>query len=280
MDCVKVAAMLVDANRDYREILREEYELRARKNPLYSLRAFARDLGVAPSRIVEVLNYKRGLSRVAASRMAKNLGLNELETETFLNLVDSVHGRSKQVRGRAATALKLFHCSEANTLQYDAFELISDWYNYAVLELIGLANFKNNRSWIARRLDIPEAVVDSVLDRLKRVGLLVEERGKLRAVEAMTFSTNGIPSEGLKTHHTQILDKAKAAVYLQSVEQRDLSSMTMAIRRADIPRARELIKNFRRELASELESAPGKDAVYTLAIQFFQLDNGNEGYGK
>ncbi len=265
--------MLVNANRDYREILKEEFEVRVQKNPRYSLRAFARDLGVAPSRIIETLSYKRGLSRTVASRIVKSLGLTKQESEIFLNLVDAVHGRSQVVRSRALQSLNVARTSDYTTLQVDAFKLISDWYHYAILELTNVEGFQSDSDWISRRLGVPKTVIEAAIQRLKRLELLTEEDSQFRATEAMTFTSSGIPSDGLKKHHEQILEKAKKAVFCQSVEQRDLSAVTIAIRSSEIPRAKEMIKKFRRELTRELEAVPSKDSVYCLAVQFFQLDD-------
>ncbi len=82
-----------------------------------------------------------------------------------------------------------------------------------------------------------------------------------------------MPSEGLKKHHEQILEKAKDSIYLQSLEQRDLSAITVAVHRSDLPMAKEMIKKFRRDLTAKLEAREDRDAVYCLAIQLFQLDN-------
>ena len=59
---------------DYRLLLKSELASRTNQNPNYSLRAFARDLDLAPSRLSEVLNGKQGLSTQAAEKIAKTLG--------------------------------------------------------------------------------------------------------------------------------------------------------------------------------------------------------------
>jgi uncharacterized protein (TIGR02147 family) len=265
--------MTINANQDYRETLREAYEARLARNPKYSLRAFARDLGLAPSRIVEVLQYKRGLSRAGGARIARGLGLQAKETETFLNLIDSVHGRSELVRSRASKALREARAKDDSALRLDLFKLIADWYHYAILELTAVDGFESNEDWIAARLGVSKTVIAGAIERLKRLGLLVEEDGVWKARDEMTYSTTDIPSEGLRRHHEQILAKAKDAIYTQPVESRDFSALTMAIRREDVPLAKAMIKKFRRELSMQLEAGSAKNAVYNLAIQFFQLDD-------
>lgn len=90
---------------DYRIILRSELAERCKHNPNYSLRAFARDLGIAPSRVSEILSGKQGLSRKAALSIAERLGLSTEEAEAFADLVDCRHCRTLDGRERARRRL-------------------------------------------------------------------------------------------------------------------------------------------------------------------------------
>ena len=75
----------------YRSILKDELLRRIRQNPRYSLRAFARDLRLSPSRLSEVLSGKQGLSRQAAKAITERLGWRGSEAERFIDLVESQH---------------------------------------------------------------------------------------------------------------------------------------------------------------------------------------------
>jgi hypothetical protein len=57
------------------EKLKEELELRRKKNPRYSLRAMARDLGVSPSCLSRTLNGKTKMNSEREERIAGLLGL-------------------------------------------------------------------------------------------------------------------------------------------------------------------------------------------------------------
>jgi uncharacterized protein (TIGR02147 family) len=78
----------------YRDILKEEFSQRRRRNPRYSLRAFARDLKLSPSMLCDVINGNHGLSRAGASKVAQALNLNPQESEFFCDLVDCTNARS------------------------------------------------------------------------------------------------------------------------------------------------------------------------------------------
>jgi hypothetical protein len=55
--------------------LRDEFNRRSTRNPRYSMRAFARDLGLHHSTLVRVLAGTRGLSRDKIRRLANPLSL-------------------------------------------------------------------------------------------------------------------------------------------------------------------------------------------------------------
>src|SRR5688572_865827 len=85
----------------YRAILREHFEARKRRNPAYSLRSFARDLGWSASRLSEAMNGKAGLSVAKANAIAQKLSLPPLEKELFAVMVAEKHGRTVQQRKAA-----------------------------------------------------------------------------------------------------------------------------------------------------------------------------------
>lgn len=75
-------------------------ERRTLRNPRYSLRAYARDLGVSPSTISEVLNGHHSLSMDRANELSTRLGWEEKEKRIFLAAVSDMH------KSRYAPSLK------------------------------------------------------------------------------------------------------------------------------------------------------------------------------
>lgn len=271
---------MLQANGDYREFLKEEYCRRRSRNSGYSLRAFARDLGLSYSRLNESINYKKGLSAKAAEKIAKSLSLTNTEREILISLVEAAHGRSKASRQLAKEKLQsILKAVEPLVLSREAFQFISNWYHYAILELIRVNGFEYNPAWIAERLGITPTEVKVAISRLKKMNLLAEKMGLPVSTQDFVASTTDLPSEGLKVHHDQLLDLAKAAIYLQPLEERDFSSITMAFNKKDMPKAKQMIKAFRRNFYREMNVSDEKDTVYAITVQFFQLDKKNNNQG-
>ena len=164
---------------DYRDLLRDEFAARYSRNRVYSLRAFARDLDLRPSHLSDVLKGKLGLSAKSAAEVASALGMSDAEETYFVTLVEASHARSAARRKSAKNRLEQLKVSkDYQVLEDRVFEIISDWHHYALLELAQTDSFVPRLSWVAERLGISRVEAESVVRRLKAVGLLVIRNGK------------------------------------------------------------------------------------------------------
>lgn len=268
--------MLIGRYRDYREFLKASLEARVQKNSRYSLRAFARDLDMAPQVLSSVFNQKKGISTEVAARIAGRLSLNEEETNYFCDLVDLVHARSEG--SRKIANLRLSRYKEAlkfKTIKADAQHVMSDWYHFAILELTYIKGFSSNSAWIAKRLNISVHQSKQAIERLIRLGMLEEKNGKLLKAEQHLTTTHDVSSDAIKNFHRQILSKATDSLMFQDLSERDLTTMTMAIDVKKIPEAKKKIRDFRRDLTQFLETGERQE-VYCLSLQLFKLSQ-NEG---
>jgi len=257
-------------NDNYRAWLKAEFAERCERNPRYSLRGFARDLRVLPSRLSDILNAKQGMSGKVAREVSQRLGWSPTEAEQFVTLVESEHARSQTKRTLAQEKLEKF---EHKTIDDEIFSVISDWYHLPLLELVMTDGFKPELKWIAKRLGISEITVEQAVRRLQSVGLLKCTRGKWEVTEKFPATTNGVPSSAIKKYHAQMLKKADQALYLQSVEEREFSSNCLAINPDDLPQMKEELKLFRRALEKKYKARSGKKQVYVMNTQLFSLTN-------
>jgi transcriptional regulator with XRE-family HTH domain len=86
-------------------ILRSELERRKRDHPRYSLRAFARQLGLSPAFLSKVLRSRGELSAEKSRRVALRLGYSQEATEQFVALAaDTV--REKRARQEAESLVR------------------------------------------------------------------------------------------------------------------------------------------------------------------------------
>lgn len=259
----------------YHDLLNEELERRRHINGSYSLRAFARDLGIPVSRLSMIMNKKEGLSVKKAQGIAEALRLDEQKKQWFCDSVGSMHARSNKEREAFKKKIQGYK-SKAKTysnLQLEYFKVISDWWHFAILELTYLADFKNDPDWIASMLDISKKDVIEAIERMKELDLVEEKDGKLIDVFKFLATPSDTPSMSLKKFNTQLMKKAMEALYERDINEREMASNIFAVRKDKVPEFKEKLRTFRRELESEASSLTNKDSVYCLNMNFYELTN-------
>ncbi|MBT3979893.1 MAG: TIGR02147 family protein [Bacteriovoracaceae bacterium] len=257
----------------YRDILKKEFQKRVKKNSLYSMRAFSRDLDIPTSRISKIFNSKGGLSIEYARKIGGALGFGEEKLNHFCDLVEVEHGRNFSDRELAKIRLRKYESDDNDIqLEIDKFKILSEWYHFAILELTYLDKFRSDSAWIAKSLKISERQADDAIYRLISNGLMTkDENGKLKATDDSSYVRGGFPSDAIKAFHEQVIEMARTALFEQSVDDRSYSSVIMAMDSRLIGQIKETIHKFNNELYRIIDSSPVKDSVYCLGTQFFNL---------
>lgn len=254
---------------NYREWLRTELKRRQRANPSYSLRGFSQSLELSPAFLSKILNGKKSLSLESAVKVCDRLALTPIERAAFCKGV-SLDRASEQVIQYMEGRQDVSNIDQIKRLEEDQFQAISDWYHFALRELVATRDFRPDVSWIASRLGITEAESTDALARLIRLKLIKLKSGRWRKTNAWVGVPSGRGSAALRRHHSQMIQKACEAIEGQSVEERDITGMTFTTNPEKIELVRKEIADFRRKIADLLNvSKPGE--VYQINVQLFRL---------
>jgi uncharacterized protein (TIGR02147 family) len=261
---------------DYVIKLKEQFEVRTAKNKNYSLRAFARDLEILPSRLSDILNSKKGLSESSAEKIAIKLGLTQNEIELFTLSAKSLHARSDKDKKEAQSLLNKKQ-SSAKTIQKiegNDFELTNNWYHLSILELLELKECDHSVEWFSKKLKLNKTIVKSALERLQKIGWIQLQNGKYKATFEQSETSYDISSESIRKFHEELLKKAEHSLYFDNVEEREFLNMTLAFSQKHINEAKKTIRQFQKDFAEKYYSeVKTKDSVYQLSIQLFRLDS-------
>jgi uncharacterized protein (TIGR02147 family) len=254
-------------------ILRDILSRKMNRNPAFSLRAFARDLGVSHTYLSLVMNGKKQLSMKKIVEFIQILGLEQAEANLFLK------AGSRESRGRAfAKAKSSKRGLDADSTPYfeletDRFRYLSDWYHLAILDLTLIRGFKNNSKWIARRLGLSVTQVDDAIERLKRLDLLETRDGKLTKKDSRLIVHSKLPDAAIRAFHRQMMSKAidiLEAHKPEDLDARDISAVTIPINPAKLAEAKRRIKTFRRSLWNYLSDEHASE-LYQFNLQLFPL---------
>ena len=235
------------------EHLKQEFQKRVSKNPSYSIRAFARSLEMDSSSLSGILSGKRKLGLKTTQKILEKMPLSKIEKQNLL--FQYVNPESQ---------------SQSKQLSSDHLEIVAGWEHFAILSLIETKGFQNSAKYVAQQLnlDLPQAM--RALDRLERVGLIINNKGKYKLNQKGVSTSDNVPSIALRNSHRQYIEKALYSLEHHSLEQRDITGVTMAINKSKLAQAKKLIREFRKSLAELLESG-SQEEVYRLNIQLFPL---------
>ncbi len=240
---------------DYKRLLRAELKRRQIANPRFSLRAFARHLAVSPGFLSAIMSGLRCPSKKTARLLAEKLGYSPHQADEF----------SRLVGGEKSAPLPEFE-----TLGLDAFQVLSDWYHYAILELSRCKPGVRSLLDIQKRLGLSRSEARQALERLERFGLIEKTAEGWLKTKSFIATPTDQPNRALRLFQSQMLEKAKTALDEQSVFERDITSITIPMDPNKLELAKAEIRDFRRRMASLLSEGTSTE-VYHLGIQLFRV---------
>lgn len=237
-----------------RLILLEEFVKAQARNPNYSMRSYAKKIGVAQSAVSEILSGKRPLSKKTSQKILEGLDKSPAEIATAFD------------DGSAAAT------TTHSSIDMDTFRIISDWYHHAILSLVETKDFQSSEAWISERLGITERVAGDALEKLLRLEMLIRDpkTGKLKATGLQFEAISTVANPALRKANRQNLELASAALEQVALSERDFTAITLCMNPDKMEDARKMIKNFRRNFNRVMEAGQKKE-VYKLCIQFFPL---------
>lgn len=247
----------LDTHNGFRIFLKEELARRCQKNPAYSLRSFAKLLGISHSALSQIMSGKRPLTAKAQTQITKVLA-------------PSLEQMIQYKISREISFEEQFQ-----KLEIEQFDIFADWIHDAILELTHLRTFKPNHAWIAKVLEVSVHEVRAATERLVRAKLLkIERSGKW--VDQSHYNTNNylgdFTNPALRSYQKHILEKSMAALEKLPREERDHTSLMLKFSKKNIKEAKALIKDFRTKFSVKAKGKKtDEDEVFALNISFFPI---------
>jgi len=260
---------------DHRAYLKAHFDSVRARNRRWSLGAWASKLKVPTASLTRVLSGERDLGPEMTERLLGYFAFKGAEAEYFRDLV-----ALKRIDDRTGLCSAVLHyipkkhpyhsLQEVNT---EGFHLLSAWYAIPVWLSIRLRGLKQSPAHIAARFRqaITPAQVRRTIENLISVGLLASEGdGRLKTINGRMKTTNDIPSEAIKSYHTEMLAQAQNAIREVPVEEREFSASVLVINQSNLPKAKALVREFREKMGELLEESEG-DSLYQFQTQLFPL---------
>lgn len=236
---------------DFYVFLQDEFEKRVKKNPSYSLRAYAQFLDLPPSTLSSLLSRKRRLTKKMIQRLGSRFLLSPKKLQYFL--------KEENVKYTQFTE--------------DQFQFLSDWRHNAVLELMKTSDFSPSEKWLSQRLELNQNEIKIIVDRLKRSDIIEDKDGKWFD-KTGGFSerlSNKYTDDAKKKHQVELREKAIHSIKEDPLETRNHSSMMFAVNPSQLPEAMEKVRTFIREMDQYFNQSKDLTEVYQLAVSLYPI---------
>jgi uncharacterized protein (TIGR02147 family) len=247
--------------------------LAARSGKPPSIRDLASQLEhAAPAAVHAMVQGRRLLSGPVQRRLAELLGLSAQEARYVQEWV----AYERKRRAGRATPEDASRLERANlrrhpqeVLAAERFAYIADWFHLPLLGLIAMPGFRFDLDWIEARLKhkpTTQQIIYSlrVLEQLR----LIKRTGRKWTAEKEIATPLDVPSEAVRRHHLQMMERAGEALQEEDVGQRDLSSATFNFDRRRMAEAKAAIEEFRQEFLHRFEGAAASE-VFQMNMQLF-----------
>lgn len=223
------------------------------KNPRLSQRYFAQKLGISSGALNEILKGKRKISAKLANRIAERLQLDPKSTAGFIE-------KSKQDGTRI----------EYQQIRDDQFHLISEWQHYGILNLVKSENCQHKPAWFAQQLNLPVKNIQDSLDRLLRLEMLKLENRKYIRTTPHVQTSDDVLNLSIQKSNLEDLEMIKDHMNSLTVDERDLTSITMLLDAELMPEMKKWIRKVQDQFADKFETTQSSQ-VFRLTMALFPL---------
>ena len=262
---------------DYREYMRAYYDEGKENVKAFSYRYLARKAGFgSPSFIKLVLDGVRNLSEDGARKVSRAFEHDKDEASYFAALVEFDQAESVREKNDAFERVAAARgYRKARRIDFDMFEYLSRWYYPAIREMVARVDFVEDPEWIASQL-VPRVEVDEVRKALKvieRLGLLGrDEDGVLVRHEPTVTTGPEVGSLAVGNIHRQMLERASESIELFPSPVRDISALTLCVRKDRVVDLKQRLRAFREVILSVCAQEDEPEVVYQLNMQLFPLN--------
>lgn len=257
---------------DYRAYLRAVLPRASRERG--GLRELARESGLRSAGMLSMAAHgKRNLSPATAEKLAGVLGLASVRRDYFVTLARLATARAEEeklaLRERLVT---LRGHRDERKMTASQLRFLSRWHYSAIYAMLDSPRFRREPAWIAKKLGRGISVEDvkRAIGDLISLGLVREKDGKLVPTETAIATPDEVRDVAVRRYHENTLQLAKEALALD-LSEREAGGLTLSLSAEHLPRLRERIRRFRKELNEEFGTAYGADRVYQLCLHLFPL---------
>lgn len=257
---------------DYRQYLKTLLKEKTDANPLFSMRAFAKFLGISHVALSNVLAGKRNFSSELALKVSKKLKFEEQEKRRLLLLVQLESTKDPEIRQELERQIQVTRPAVMSEIEQENYNKISKWYHFPVSAMTELENFSAKEA--STRLGITLAEAQGAIDDLLATGVLSLDANGQYKQEKRYLVTSKNSLDDVIEKYKIMADKAHLAFKQQPRTMRFGNTETFSFSQKNIEKARALTEEYLAQmnaLAGDGNPVTPPTDIYHLMVYFYNL---------
>lgn len=256
------------------ELLRARWTEKKRANPAFSMRSWAKQLGMPNNTALSlILAGKRKLPKRLIPHITQSLRLDKKEAlyvEALCNLENAKNEIEKKYY--LDRLQEILPKRQEIPHELDTFFYLQDPLAGILLEMIDLPQFTSDPKWLKNkiRLNKTEAEIKETWQRLLKLGLCRQVDGKWQKTHKNLSNTIDLKDLAVQRYHSEFCQIAALAVAKQELSEREFQSYSFNLAPAKIPVAKKLMREFLVQFMEQVEASAQEDAQnYQINLQLF-----------
>lgn len=256
---------------NYHLFLDEKIKTLRDEDKSLSYRVLAKKCDVkSPSFLQDVASGKKSLTITGGKKVAQGIGLNILELEYFLLMIELESAEDGSEKNQIKKEIQKFH-RKRKLINIDKLvtQYYQDWTHLVVREWVSTRSATVHH--IAKDLAsiMTSAEVKSSLTLLTQIGLLKCENDIFSAEASPVMATGNIDPLVIKNFAKKMIDLGKNSIDTVPWELREITSLTLSFDYKRIEEAKERIAEFKASFGAEFDGDHRSNSVFQCNIQFF-----------
>lgn len=259
---------------NYQSFMKDYYEARKKQNSFFSYRFMGKVLGMDPGFLVKVMQGKILLPERAIGDVAKLCKLAEKEAEYFEALVH--YGRAKtpdDIKVRFDKLITL-RGMESRPLEPNQYDYYKKWHHAAIRSLLTFYDFRGDYAALAARIHPPISVDEAKesLELLEKTGIICKHAdGKYEVMGPPITTGEKWQSTAIRNFQQESIELALQSLVRDPKPVRDISTVTVALKFADLEEITARIKELRQSIMHLMVDSGEPDCVYQINFQAFPM---------
>ena len=263
---------------DYRKFLSDFYELEKSLDPTFSYRVFAAAVGMDASLLLKILQGKRHISSKGIAPFIQFYRFKEGKAEYFREMVAYAKAKTDDEVRKHFEVLQKMRPSSCRELDEARYRYFQQWFYPMIRSALDVFDYRSaeqatdlGESCIPR---LTASQVESAIEALLQLRLAHRQKdGRIVPTDAHLKTQEHWLSASISEYQKSIAKLAHRSIAETPKEERDISTLTMALDSSQIQKIRDILADARKSIVKVANSMPSQicDSVYQLNFQLFPM---------